>query len=224
LLPPFTGDLSGIKHQLELARSVYEHAAKFSVKQKDYKSFERHIVQLKTYYYDYAPMLSESERKWQMLGLNLLGLLAHNHLALFHTELEMISFEEREESNPYIYFVVQMEQRLMEGNYNKVLRMRKTLPLPEYQFFTDMLSKTVREKISDCCEKGYQAIPLEDARQMLMFESKEEVMDHVEKRGWKISEGTIKFAQKADDAALNIPAKGLIVQTLNYATEMERIV
>jgi len=222
LLPPFEGNINAIKEQLELARTVLELACTLSIKEKNYATFKRHVTQVKAYYTDYSHLLDPSEAQWQILGLNLLGLLAHNALDEFHSELELIPVEHWE--NLYINYPLQLEQRLMEGNYNKVLRARKSLPASDYEFFADMLVRTVREKISDCCEKAYEMIPLEDARQMLMLESKAELQEHINKRKWTVQEGALRFSQREKIDETPVPSHAIARQALSYATELERIV
>jgi len=39
---------------------------------------------------------------------------------------------------------VNLEQRLMEGSYNKILTARSSVPHPLMGFFVDLLAKTVR--------------------------------------------------------------------------------
>eukprot|EP00808_Paulinella_micropora_P027213 g6071.t1 len=123
----------------------------------------------------------------------------------------------------YIQYPVELEQRLMEGNYNKVLRARKMLPMPEYAFFTDMLAKTVREKISECCEKAYETIPLSDAKQMLLLEDSEGLNEYISSRGWTSAGGNIVF-KSGRGADAELAPRRLVQQTLGYATELERIV
>ena len=48
------------------------------------------------------------------------SLLAQNQVADFHTEIERLDHEEIQ-NDPYIKHPIQIEQYLMEGNYNKVL-------------------------------------------------------------------------------------------------------
>ena len=47
------------------------------------------------------------------------SLLAQNQVADFHTEIERLDHEEIQ-NDPYIKHPIQIEQYLMEGNYNKV--------------------------------------------------------------------------------------------------------
>ena len=71
-----------MQKQLLLARETLELAALVSIAAKDEKSFERHATQVRTYYTDYAHLLPESERKWPILGLNLLFLLSQNRMGV----------------------------------------------------------------------------------------------------------------------------------------------
>jgi 26S proteasome regulatory subunit N12 len=221
LLPPFTGDEAVVKRQLLLARETLELATMVSVQDKDVAAFERHIAQLKPYYSDYGSMMPASDRRLPMLGLNLLFLLAHNRIADFHTELELIP--NSEQSDVYIQYPVELEQHLMEGSYNKVLTARDASPSPNYLFFMDILVDTVREKISDCSEKAYDKFPLKEGKSLLMLKSDKEVKQHCETREWTVNNGTIDFNQDGGEN-LNIPALRLIQESLSYATELERIV
>eukprot|EP00695_Tsukubamonas_globosa_P000249 TRINITY_DN1185_c0_g1_i1.p1 TRINITY_DN1185_c0_g1~~TRINITY_DN1185_c0_g1_i1.p1 ORF type:complete len:62 (-),score=7.53 TRINITY_DN1185_c0_g1_i1:1-186(-) len=49
------------------------------------------MTQLKAYYNDYKNIIPPSQRRYLLLGLNLLRLLAQNRIAEFHTELELNS-------------------------------------------------------------------------------------------------------------------------------------
>jgi 26S proteasome regulatory subunit N12 len=221
LFPPFTGDLQTIKPHLLVARETLELGALISVHAKDVASFQRYYAQVKVYYTDYSPLMSESERQWMIVGLNLLCLLAHGKIAEFHTALELIPQQQQEKI--FIKYVVQLEQWLMEGSYNKILAAHKTLPAPFYNHFMTMLDDTVREKISDCCEKSYETLGLQDARMLLMFDNEDATKKYCQKRKWDLRGSVIHFG-KASDEPSEIPAEALIRQTLDYATEMERII
>jgi len=221
LVPPFD-DMNTAKKQLLLARATAEYAVMLSIEARDVNSFERHIAQVKPYYFDFESLLGPiSDRKYEILGLNLLGLLAHNRIADFHTELELISPDQHE--NVYIKYPLQLEQRLMEGSYNKVLSARGQMPVKRFGFFMDMLVNTVRDKIAECAEKAYETFPLEDAASLLMLDSKNAINEYGTKRKWQLHDGVISFPRKKDDS-LDIPSHALIRQTLAYATELERIV
>lgn len=48
------------------------------------------------------------------------------------------------QKEPYVREVIQIEQWLMEGAYNKVLAARQDLPAPQFAHFIDLLATTVR--------------------------------------------------------------------------------
>lgn len=59
----------------------------------------------------------------ELLGLNLLCLLSQNRVAEFHTELELFAHPDVHVlENVYIKHAVSLEQYLMEGRYNKVIK------------------------------------------------------------------------------------------------------
>jgi len=121
--------------ELMLAREILELAALLSIYNKDEKGFERHIAQVKTYYNDYGVALPLSARQYMLLGLNLLRLLANNRMGEFHTELELIPTDLME--NIYIKHPLELEQFIIEGNYNKVYRARRDVPATYYSFFME---------------------------------------------------------------------------------------
>jgi len=225
LFPPFDAPEPVYKKQLLLAREVYELAVVLSLKVKDFPSYERHIAQVKPFYFDYALLLPESERKWPTLGTNLLGLLAHNKIGEFHTELELIPIDAR--SNNYIKYPVEIEQYLTEGSYNKVLNARKLMPHETYSVFLEMLANTVREKIAQCSQKAYESIPWQDAQKLLMLDNEQKVDDFRKKYEWGVEtvgkEKSLVF-KSGKDESLDIPSKDIQTETLRYAIELERIV
>jgi len=274
LFPPFTAPKETVKQHLLLARETYELAALLSIRAGDDDgAFERTVSQLKTYYRDYASLLPESERKWPIIGLSLMHLLANNRIAEFHTELELIPIHEwnphptlsgrgsfsmsnnisaspnpkpvgkpilvqplpahsaptqpssfSNHPNIYITFPVSLEQRLMEGSYNKILTAKNAVPLAEYNFFLSKLVDTVRNKISDCNEKAYESLPLDDARNLLMFKTNNDLLSFAKTRAWTIKDSTVLFNKPKDPNQNAIPTHVLIKQLLTYATELERII
>jgi len=221
LLPPFAPDKGVTQQQLSLARQILEQATLVSVLSGKIDEFERHINQLKPYYYDYQKLLAASDLQWPILGLNLMFLLASNKLSEFHTELELIPYEQR--GSRFVQFPVSLEQDLMEGSYNKVLAASQSAPSSYFKFFLDILVQTVRKKISTCTEKAYEALPIGDATKLLMFKSDAGTRDYVTKRGWLVN-GDRVILPKPEDRSLEIPSLKIARQTLEYATELERIV
>jgi len=209
-----------MQQELLLAREVLELAALLSVKMKDIPAFERHISQLKTYYYDFASVLPGSEREAPLLGLNLLRLLSQNRIAEFHTELELIPPEVA--SSVYVRHPVMLEQYLMEGSYNKVLAARNHVPHDSYPYFIDILLNTVRDEIADCSERAYDALPLSHAKAILMFDTDAALVEYANAHNWTIEGAHIRFAKEKETT--QVPSMKLVTQTLAYAKELERIV
>ncbi|GBM40198.1 26S proteasome non-ATPase regulatory subunit 8 [Araneus ventricosus] len=219
-----TSDTSATKQELLVARDILELGAQWSIKNKNIPSFERYIAQLKCYYLDYRNDLPESASKYQLLGLNLLCLLAQNRVAEFHTELELLPAKEIQ-SNVYIRHPVSMEQYLMEGNYNKVFLSGGNVPAESYNFFINILLDTVRNEIAACIEKAYEKLALNEACRMLFFKQKKDMVEYAKKRGWTVSGDyyvyDVEDKAHSDD---NIPAFELATQVIDYARELEMIV
>jgi len=211
---------------LHLARDVLEIGAQCSIAIGDIPAFERYITQLKTFYFDYQNLISESPYKYQLIGLNLLCLLARNRLAEFHTELELLS-PKLIQGNIYIRHPVSLEQYLMEGSYNKVFLSKGNVPAPSYNFFMDILLKTIREEIASCMESAYKRILFTEAGNMLYFKKQEELVEFAKERKWNLAaDNYFYFQQKLviDHENQHIPSNELVTQMVEYAKELEIIV
>jgi len=144
--------------ELLLARETLEIGALWSIETQNIPSFQRYVAQLKCYYFDYGAQLPDSPYKYQVLGLNLLSLLAQNRLAEFHTEMELLSVDEQQ--NIYIKHPIVLEQLLMEGSFHRVFLSKGNVPAQNYIFFIDMLMDTIRSEIASCVEKAYPQVRL----------------------------------------------------------------
>mmetsp|Transcript_53190 Transcript_53190/g.105776 ORF Transcript_53190/g.105776 Transcript_53190/m.105776 type:complete len:273 (-) Transcript_53190:265-1083(-) len=226
-LPPTTVTSPSPTQQQELllAREVLEQGAMLSIQTMEISAFERYVAQLKIYYSDCAATLPESARRFPILGLNLLRLLAQNRIAEFHTELELIP-PELQASNVYIKYPAQLEQHIMEGSYNKVLSAKQDgLFSKEGIYFMDQLIDTVRDEIAECSAKAYTTISAADLQGLLMISSHAELLEFIEQRGWHIDGSTVSFASMDEEPTTQkLPSAQLIQQTLSYAKELERIV
>lgn len=221
LTPPFTLDENIVKKQLLLARETLELATFLSLVDKDEAAFERHLNQVKTYYTDYAHLLPSSERKWPIMGLQLMFLLSDNRIADFHTELELMSLDDQK--NLYVAYPIDLEKRLMEGSYNKVLAAGKSYPHPYYQYFMEKLVFTVRDKLADCTQAAYSSFPVAELSSLLNL-PKKELAAFCKDRDWDVSGGKVNFGHAEEDKQDGAPSFRLITESLEYATELERIV
>lgn len=218
---------AGLRKDLLIGRDVLEIGALFSVLQKDLPAFERYLLQLKCYYFDYEKELPESAYKYQILGLNLIRLLSQNRLAEFHTELELLPPDQIQQ-NIFISHPVSLEQWLMEGRYNKVFLSKGNVPADSYTFFIDLLLDTIRAEIASCIEAAYEQISLQEAARILFFNNASLVEPFARqlKKEWVISDNRLIFkansgGEKAPD---KIPARQVMAQAIEYARELETIV
>jgi len=235
----------------QLARETLELACFLSIRRRDVQGFERHVSTLKMYYNDNPKNKEEKKRETEFVvqGLYLLHLLASDRIGEFHTELELIPMEDAE--NLYIKQPIQLERYLMEGNYAKVLEAQKDVPQMYYSFFMERLLETVRQKVGASLERSYDHLPVEQAAQMLILavaalqefaikenerKAREELDDpmgdmtpSLTRRAptglvkWEVNDGNLYF-KKDQEKSLEIPALDLMVNTIGYATDLERIV
>ncbi|XP_065921039.1 26S proteasome non-ATPase regulatory subunit 8-like [Dysidea avara] len=228
---PYAGEPTPDEAYLLLARDVLEIGALWSIEKENDVLFERYMSQLKSYYYDYKNILKESMYTYNLLGLNLLHLLAQNRLAEFHTELELLpveKFSDEKVSNVYISYPVSLEQYLMEGSYHKVFLSKDSLPAPNYRFFVNVLMETIREEIATCAETAYDKISVTEAAKVLGLDTQEQLDAFQAKKQWRLEETGQFFVfssgDKQAEEAHFIKSGPLILQTLHYAKELEKIV
>lgn len=173
--------------------------------------------------------IPDSAFKNQLLGLNLLSLLAQNRIADFHTELELLSVKELQ-NDVYIRHPVSLEQWLMEGSYNKVFISKDEVPSPTFIPFIEILLDTIREEIANCIETAYETISIQECARMLYFKNLNDLNKFVVNRKWQVDQSTqsLVFANKEDkmkqQANNEIPTELLTRRSLEYAKELEMIV
>jgi len=221
-LPPSLESTPNAEKELALARDTLELAVFMSVKLKDEAAFERNYQQLQMYTSDTRGLLQPSKQQNLITGLNLLRLLVQNRIAEFHTELELIPQEVQQES--HIQHATQLEQRLMEGAYNKVLSAKNNVPDQSYLYFMEKLVSTVRDEIASCSERAYKQLSVSEAQKLMLFSSAKEALQYAEERGWKVDGNMVYFDEQAQNGMKDVPAIELMNHTLTYARELERIV
>jgi 26S proteasome regulatory subunit N12 len=94
-------------------------------------------------------------------------LLTEGRIGDFHTELELIP--EKEHSEMYIKFSVELERDIMEGRYNKVFLSKSNAPAETFLFFVEKLMGAVRSEVADCIEASYEKLSIVEAAKILMF-------------------------------------------------------
>ncbi len=202
-----------------VATSVLEHAALLAVRTKDLAAFERNMAQLQQLY---ASPGAESPVKYEMLGLNLLRLLAVDKMAEFHTQLEVVPQARR--SDKHIQYPVSMEQCMMEGTYHKVIAAAGRAPSPWCAFFAHLLAETVRVQIAESFSSAYISLTPANAVTLLMLSNPADLLQFEKQFSWKRSpSGLLVFGGKSGSEA-RVPKLQVMEQTLSLAEELERIV
>ncbi|VEL08648.1 unnamed protein product [Protopolystoma xenopodis] len=218
-------DSQASRRELLIARDTLEIGASWSLEKKDILSFERYMSQLKCYYCDYKGNLPESPYKYELLGLNLLRLLAQGRLADFHKELERLSNDEIN-SNIYIKHPVSMEQYLMEGSFHKVFLSKGNVPSERYNFFIDILLNTTRDEISSCIEAAYERLELKEAARTLFFADVNSMKEYSKNKGWVLDEsGFYTFVKNKKGLDNNqVPSSDVAKIMLEYTRELDQII
>jgi len=225
-----------------LTRSSLELGVFHSIQCRDIGAFERYMKQLLPYYQDFLASSgnnnqsnSQSAYTDQMTGLYLLYLLAKNEISQFHLELEKIDHQKLEASI-YLQHPVKLEQSLMEGNYGKVFLARDNIPAPEYKFFMDELTSTIRSEIAECMEASFnkkKCLPIDEVARLLYYKQADgDFINFVNFRNWELLEGNVKFIKSQNLMAMSVLTltdnKGSPTDTTNsmidYAKEMEVII
>lgn len=208
---------------IETAQRVYELATLLSVKKGDFIGFERHVSRVKTYYLDYAGVIKPTPRRQLIIGLNLLRLLAQNRVSEFHTELELVPMEVR--NDPLITYPLTLEQYIMEGSYSRVTDAASKMPDKSFAFFVGRLVESMREKIANCAEKAYDSLALNAAAKLLSLKDSE-LPAFCTQRGWRVVGNRIVFSPDVDALAAKgqVPSAELIKRSLDYARELEQII
>jgi len=167
-------------------------------------------------------LLPPSPAEPLLVGLNLLRLLVQQRTAEFHCQLEQLGGAAL--AQPLVAHAVAVEQWLMEGSYQKVLSGAGAPAEPAAAWFTEALAATVRDEVCACAAAAYDQLPLPLAAQLLRCDVAAARATAAEK-GWAVEGEVIDFAagERAEAAAL-VPASNLILNSLGYARELERII
>mmetsp|Transcript_34729 Transcript_34729/g.97929 ORF Transcript_34729/g.97929 Transcript_34729/m.97929 type:complete len:266 (-) Transcript_34729:50-847(-) len=203
-------------------RHILELAALFSVRTNDMKSFERNVIQVKTYYRSGIP---ESDLKYKILGLYLLHLLASHRHAEFLTELELIPYKVRQ-TDENVKRVVELENWLVVGRYSRVFAAIQSSPSNDvFAHPLESLLALTRQEMARCLSKAYDRLPSAKAQEMLHFKDAAEWQEFVnEQPKWTVEDGDLVFAGDQETNKAEVPAMKLISRSVQYAKELERIV
>ena len=201
-----------------------------SLKKNNIEEFETNMIQLRAFYNESKNVLSNSTNKYGMIGLYLLFLIYKNRTSDYYTELELLTLEEQK--NQFISVAVTLEQHFVDGNYYKILHTKQHVPIEIYNYFIDGMIDTVRHEAARSAEKAYKSLKVEDAYQIFLLKTIDELEKFVEQQkqkglennvAWVLQKDRIHF-EAIEKEKLTIPAHSVINQGLQFAHELEKIV
>ena len=220
-LPLLSSKTPPSEEQKSFAREGLQQAVLVSLGLKDMDSFSRHMSQLRPLYSIKEPC-RPNDPKALVTGLYLMFLLVENRLAEFHSELELLSEDERQIDT--IAFPIKLEQFMMVGAFNQVLEAKASMPSETFHFFMASIVETVRDSVAECAQAAYNCLSLAAAQNMLMIESRAELMEFIAQKEWIVEGDTIAFQPASSARSAEVPSMRLLSESLAYATELERIV
>lgn len=238
----------------QLTRETLELACFLSIRQEDLSSFERHVAQLKMSYQDSKQPAAQNSQYIVILGLYLLHLLAADRIGEFHTELELITTEEQEstyikqpvqleryvmEGNygkileaqkdvPQMYYPYFMK-KLVETVRAKVgASLERSYEHLPAEVAAKFLILDGIPKLQEFCIKENERKAREESDDpMAGIGAETPSLSRRHYRAglikWQVKDGTLHF-NRSEEKQLEIPALELMVNTIGYATDLERIV
>ena len=122
----------------------------------------------------------------------------------------------------------------MQGSYQKILTQQSNVPLPAYQFFIDKFVDAIRYQIARSAERSYDSLKLADMQKMFMIDDKQKLMEFIEQNRalseeqrartkWEIRGERLHFLREKREMT-DIPSVAMISTSLEYATELNRII
>mmetsp|Transcript_11052 Transcript_11052/g.14560 ORF Transcript_11052/g.14560 Transcript_11052/m.14560 type:complete len:244 (+) Transcript_11052:204-935(+) len=208
-------------HGDTVAAQGLECGVLLSLQEGDLEAFSRFMSLLMPFYFTQT-----TPKKHHVLGLHLMHLLVEHRLSEFHSVLEVIS-EQDASTSQFLSYPIGLERQLMVGMYDEI--MSTPIPDPSYQFFVNnYLQQTVRDSIAEGMEVSYSSLSLKEASSMMKFDSIDELKEYVSefRQDWIIEDDARLAFAPVDTtvSASDIAAQDWIQQSLQYATELERIV
>ena len=129
---------------------------------------------------------------------------------------------------------VSLETYFVQGSYQKILTQQQNVPLPAYQFFIDKFVDAIRYQIARSAERSYDSLKLADMQKMFMIDDKQKLMEFIEQNRalseeqrartkWEIRGERLHFLREKREMT-DIPSVAMISTSLEYATELNRII
>ena len=152
----------------------------------------------------------------------------------YHTEIELIP-QNIIDTDIHIKVPVSLETYFVQGSYQKILTQQQNVPLASYQFFIDKFVDAIRYQIARSSERSYDSLKLTDMQKMFMIDDKAKLMEFIKQNQqmdqavkqdrtvWEIRGDRLHFLKERKEVT-DIPSISMINTSLQYATELNRII
>jgi 26S proteasome regulatory subunit N12 len=228
-LPPSKEAMDATEYYL--AREILELEMGKYLDSQDERNFELAYLKIKQFYFDYSNSFTRSDKMLYFVGLYLLHLLANNRTTEFCTELESLDFSSLNDS--WVRVSRDLETCIMEGNYKHIFSIKSQVQnQPHYNYYLKKFDEAIKFQIARSAEKSYESLRLQDALDLLMLQSQNELFnfiqnetDKLEEREieWKIINDRLVF-HPINKEKMSIPSHRVIDNTVKMGAELEKII
>ena len=117
----------------------------------------------------------------------------------------------------------------MEGSYGKILNSQQNVPLVAYHFFIDKFVDAIRYELARSAERSYESLRIADMNNMFMIDNNNELRQFIEQNNlkdgieWRVVNDRVVFGREKREVN-EIPSMQMINLSLDYATELNRII
>lgn len=219
----FSANESSVEYQ-----NILEMGCLWAAHSRDGLAFERYFSQLASIIYFSAGQSLDSvngDRKWLLIGLQLLNLLVTGRIAEFHILMEQLP-ETSLLTNPFITFPLKLEQSLIEGTYHRIWEAKESAPAIEYGWFIDGLVDSIRNELIRGLESSMTSISIEELSKLLLIKSTDiKAIEHLaSQRGWSVNGVTVAIRPAKDHEGNHGTATNDLSRVLQYARQLEQII
>ena len=228
-LPPSTEQIS--KDEFTIAKEILELEMTKYLDSQDERNFELAYLKIKQFYFDYKETLPRSENMLYFVGLYLLHLLANNRTTEFCTELETLDFDSL--NNSWVKVSRDLETCIMEGNYKHIFLIKSQVQnQPHYNYYLRKFDDAIKFQIARSAEKSYESLRIQDAVELLMLNSQNDLVNFIKNEAenleereidWKIISDRLHF-HPINKEKMSIPSHRVIDNTVKMGVEIEKII
>lgn len=210
-------------------QNVLEIGCLWAAHSRDGLSFERYFCQLSSTIYFAAGQSLDSvagDRKWLLIGLQLLNLLVTGRTAEFHILMEQLP-ESHLLTNPFIIYPLKLEQSLIEGTYNRIWEAKQSAPAVEYGWFVDGLVDNIRNELIHSMEHSMTSVSVDELAKLLVVDRNDmqSISSVASQRGWHVNGNDIVISGPYQKAAnLKSNSSSDLGKVLEYSHHLEQII